>query len=89
MVIFGISAILIGVAIDLGSMVLGIRRVFGSGPSGIPVVSVLLYALGSALLASEYGSITWGVFGALCLLHVICQFFVVLLVAAVGRWWRR
>ncbi|MBU3925000.1 hypothetical protein KJ854_03615 [Patescibacteria group bacterium] len=46
----GLIIITIGLIIDLVNCVLGIKRINGNGPSGIPLIPFVFYAIGIFLL---------------------------------------
>lgn len=85
-----IGSILIfgGIALDLLTLFLGIRQIFRNGPSGVPVLPLLLYFFGTIVLSMQYRSIAVRLFGVLVVVHIMCQFVILLIVAGVVKWRR-
>ena len=84
----GATMILSGIALDLFSLLLGLRRLRGNGPSGVPIVSLFFYMIGVPLI-SETRSFGWMLFGVLVLFHFMCQLIIILIAYAVLKWWGR
>ena len=74
--VIGIIIISIGVAIDVISFVLGVRRVlFRKGPSGLPLVPIGFYVLGSFLVGTRLGKNAGWFIGINCVVfHVLIQY---------------
>jgi hypothetical protein len=87
--VIGNTLILSGIALDLLSLFLGIRRILRNGPSGVPVVPLLLYFFGTFVLSMGHSSIAVRLFGVLVVVHILCQFVILLIVAAVVKWRQR
>jgi hypothetical protein len=85
----GLIFILAGLVLDVLSLFLGVRRVFGNGPSGVPVIPLVLYALGVLMSPPVKGFEAWMVFGLLVLIHFLCQFLLLLLITGLAASWRR
>ena len=47
---FSVPIIILGLCIDIGTFYLGMRRLRGDGPSGVPVVGFVVVASGLAVL---------------------------------------
>lgn len=74
---------LVGLVIDVGCFWLGLRRLRGEGPSGIPLVSLMFYAasIGLFWLAFDLTFATVRVmFYVSIALHVVLQFVLLLAV---------
>lgn len=56
--ILGIILIVVALFVDLASFALGVRRLRGDGPSGVPIIGLLAFA-GGALAIYKSGSIGW------------------------------
>lgn len=90
--LFTISTLLvcIGLAVDLFSLALGIRRLRGDGPSGLPLVSVVPYGIAAlVVLPVIHLSGAIRMFGWLLLAHFVLQFGILLILhlalKAIGR----
>lgn len=75
--VFGIAVIGVGVLLDIASLVLGLRRLRGDGPSGVPIYGLILYVTGVAVLA--FGRVlpmlhAVTALALLMVLHASCQY---------------
>jgi hypothetical protein len=71
------SLICCGIVMDFFSLIRGIRRLRGEGPSAIPLVPLLFYALAVVWLGNVfpfYVVLTIAV--GLLIIHFLCQFLV-------------
>lgn len=80
--------IVLGCTLDILSFVLAVRRLRGNGPSGIPVVPLVMESAGALLLGNSLG-IGWSTTRMLLLLalgyHVTLQFLLPLLLHVLLR----
>ena len=66
---------LLGLVIDVASLLLGIKRLRGTGPSGIPIVSLIVYLLAALFIASIHGTNVGLIFFAVgAAIHLFCQY---------------
>jgi hypothetical protein len=71
-----LAALIVALAMDLGSLVLGVRRALGSRcASGIPLIPLLIYFGLTAWASQDLGlGSPLGAFGLLALFHSVCQY---------------
>jgi len=77
----GLILIAFGMAVDVLSLALNLKRLFYGGASGLPVYALLFYIVGTLFLTPEY---TWGyravILIILVLLHICSQYLIPLVI---------
>ncbi len=72
--IFGIILLALGFLLDLISLVLGMRRIEKGGPSGVPLIPLILYVIAAVfVLPLESGSERLKVSLIGLIVHLSCQ----------------
>jgi uncharacterized membrane protein YhaH (DUF805 family) len=88
----GYAAILAGVSIDIAGFVLGIRRLRGNGPSGVPIVGFVIVLIGVSLLYASNqlsGTDVKSYVAVYGLIHILLQFGLLVLLELMLRLLRR
>lgn len=78
----GIAVITVGLLLDSISLMLGLRRLRDNGPSGVPILGLLLYFAGIAILTlTKVLSIVGAVMALalLIVLHASCQYIILVI----------
>ena len=82
-----VAAVVIGLGLflDLVSLVLYLKRLFGDGPSGVPLIPLLLYFVGAGLAYPVLGMVMCLLLvGFLIIVHLSCQYLIVQLVFTIS-----